>query len=362
MTNSSDKKMLDHLIAVDRKKYPEASWNERYRRVAQKTGIGRTTLIHVSNGAALSREAKRGGLVKAYKKLVTRKGDSLYQKREDRIYSASLKELDQEYGPLSEFYLDGVLDENLPIATRILDGLLGQKVVFDWLKIQRKKVGFEPTRFVTSEAVLIAKANKALEVLQSLFSENEEAPDGLFPNADGKPVLTASSYRLLRARFRNDFMGWQFVFEQDISVRADRLKKAYDSTEVSRDFQWLHEIEPDEIAWLYSPFMVATHAADWAEALRLLDVLLSQYPHMLADGDSGLTALVDDLDAIPGLAAALASKNNPTLDQLRANLVDLGVERPLLGAALAASADAIAAKKPYVEVYERAQTAMGATK
>ena len=362
MSKPSDKKMLDHLIAVDRKDFPEASRNERYSRVARKTGIGRTTLFQVANGASLSREAKRSGLVKAYKKLVTRKGDSLYQKREDRVYSASPRELDQEYGPLSEFYLDGVLDRNLPVAARLLEGLLGQKVVFDWLKARRTKVGFEPRRFLTPEADLIAKASKALEALQLLFDENEDAPDGLFPDADGKPILKASSYRLLRARFRNDFMGWQFVFEQDISVRAERLKKAYESTDISRDFQWLHEIEPDEIAWLYNPFMVATHAADWAEALRLLDILLSQYPHMLTDGDSGITALVDDLDAIPGLAAALASKNNPTLDQLRANLAELGAERPLLEAALAASADAIAAQKPYFEVYELAQTAMGATK
>lgn len=362
MSKPSDKKMLDQLIAVDTRKHPESTRNERYGRIARKTGIGRTTLFQVANGAALSREAKRNGLVKEYKKLVTRKGDSFHQSREDRIYSATLREIDLEYGPLAEIYLDRVHDLTLPVATRILNGLLGQRVVFDWLQALRKKTSFKPTYFVTSATDLIEKGQNALEALQLLLNDNEKPPEGLFPDAKDKPVLSASSYRLLRARFRNDFIGWQFVFEQDISVRTERLEKAYNNTEISRDFQWMHEIEPNEVAWLYNPFMVATHAGDWAEALRLLGMLLLQYPHMLTDGESGLTPLVDDLDAIPGLAAARVLTNNPTLDQLRANLVELGTERPLLEAALAASADEIAAQKPYIDAYERSEIAMGAQK
>ena len=350
MSEPSPRKMLDHLFAEDLQKHPSSSRGERYGRIARDTGLGRTTILNIANGSVthLVRDSKRSGLFKAYNKIVARKGDSFHQGREDRVYSASLREIDQEYGPLAEVYLDRVHNEALSVTTRILNGVIGQKVVFNWLTELRDKSNFKfvPTYFNTPQSELIRKGHKALEALQSMLNENERAPEGLFPDAKGKRVLTARSYRLLRARFRSDFIGWQFIFEDDISKRAQRLKDAYDKTEISRDFQWMHKIEPSEIAWLYNPFMVALHAEDWTESVRLLKELLSQYPDFLTHSKSDLKSLADDPDAIPGLAAVLVQKNNPSYDHIRAKLDDLRIETPSLAVALDECAVEIAKKNP----------------
>lgn len=332
-TNQTHRQMAQIIDGLHRLGKPGLADSVYVDMFRSATELHRTTYYELlsknpvdSVGKLVKHKPTREAFEKAFKKYCILRGDAAYQAWMDRAYQADHTQLESECAA-AWCDLATAMDEKTPPGIALCLGIGVQKVFWNWqLNPQKGKPPRPPEenrRFRVSDDEVRENVILLIERLQKILQDHPKAPANLFFPAEDNQKLIDTSYRFLRARFANDVIGWAYKTAPSDADRASGLEKVYRKGEFSSDLQWLAPLQPDEIAWRNGPFMLASHASDWTEAARTLERLLHCFPKFLETSVSDLTALADDLDAWPGLAAAYYTTQNGDLDGLRGKIDQL---------------------------------------
>jgi hypothetical protein len=209
------------------------------------------------------------------------------------------------------------LDPTRPLGERLNRGLLCCRTIYDW----KWKIPHDSDvniRASVSDAEALQCAEQVAAALLKLAAED---PRTWFNGPFDKAQQTGA--RITRLLIETAATG---LFLKN--SKTSQLDKVNHMTRVASsgflaDSVWADNLVPGEIARLYNAWVVAMMANRWHSAACLGRLLLKKHGRILENSVSSLTAIIDDEEVWPGLAAMLVVLPRTTQKRIS----ELGVQR-----------------------------------